>query len=387
MSNQPGTSEASAEPIIGTVRVDENVQRLAARLLPGEIAVIDQPDLDRASAVVLLAKRPMAVLNAAPSTTGRSPSIGAQMVVGEGIPLIDSLGPDVMVLTEGDLIGVFGHQVVRGEQLIAEGEVRSAEELSQRRLDSRGRLGIQVQAFTQGAQGVWQREHGVLLDGDEVPRLDSFNRHSTALIIDPSATDVKKMRPMASDMNTVVIGVNEGGDAAMKLRRGLDVFIGDPTGVSEKTLRRANHRVLLDRGGEVPGKRRLDALGLTYSTLPTSANGVDAAILLADVNGASEIITAGLEGNLETFFEGGSGQQVAGFFIRTRAWSKTVSVAVAEKLYRPRVSAWWLAFMLLAALIVLAIAVWLTPWGEHVSEPLRDWVVNWWSPGQSGEGG
>lgn len=375
----------NTERITGIVRVDENVSRLAARLVPGEIAVIDQPDIDRASAVVLLAKRPAAVLNASPSTTGRSASVGAQMLVGEGIPLIDSLGSDVMVLREGETIMITGSTVSRENQLIAEGQLRNPRELSERSLNSRGRLGIQVQAFAQGAHAVWEREQWALLDGDGVPRFSEFRKGRAAVVVAPGVANVRKLRSTAADLNAVIIGVEEGAVTAKQLGRGIDIFIGDPTGVPEKVLRKAAHLVLLQRaGGEIPGRDRIDGLGLAFSILPTSASAADAALLLADVNGAKEIVTAGAEQSLEEFFDSNLSQQLSGFFVRTRTGSRLVSAAVAERLHRPRVSAFWLVLMLIVALAVVGVAIWLTPWGQSLFRPISSWFVGWWPWGSGG---
>ncbi|MDN5963545.1 MAG: hypothetical protein L0H81_03245, partial [Actinomyces sp.] len=71
------------------VRVDERAKKLATRLEAGEIAVIDHPDLDRPTAQALAAAHPAAVLNAAPSTTGRYPNLGPGILLDAGILLVD----------------------------------------------------------------------------------------------------------------------------------------------------------------------------------------------------------------------------------------------------------------------------------------------------------
>src|ERR1700674_4368534 len=78
--------------IVGVARVDIRTKVLVRRLEPGDIAVIDHPDLDRVSADELIAARPAAVVNAARSITGRYPNLGPRLLFEAGIPLVDDVG-------------------------------------------------------------------------------------------------------------------------------------------------------------------------------------------------------------------------------------------------------------------------------------------------------
>ena len=89
---------------VGVVRVDARTKKLTKRLRAGEFAVIDHSDLDRVAAESLVECRPAAVLNAAPSISGRYPNLGPGILIEAGIPLIDDLGPDVMRLKEGQRV-------------------------------------------------------------------------------------------------------------------------------------------------------------------------------------------------------------------------------------------------------------------------------------------
>ena len=67
--------------------------RLTRRLRPGDVAVIQHVDLDRASAEAMVACRVAAVVNAAESISGRYPALGPQVLASAGIPLVD-VGPE-----------------------------------------------------------------------------------------------------------------------------------------------------------------------------------------------------------------------------------------------------------------------------------------------------
>lgn len=90
------TRSSSSRPgIVGTVRTDRDINRLLQRLNPGDIAVIDILDLDRITADALVDARVSAVVNASPSISGRYPNLGPEVLVANGITLIDSIGPEV----------------------------------------------------------------------------------------------------------------------------------------------------------------------------------------------------------------------------------------------------------------------------------------------------
>ena len=59
--------------VMGAARLDRRTKRLTKRLNPGDIAIIDHVDLDRVGAEALVGARVAAVINAAPSISGRYP--------------------------------------------------------------------------------------------------------------------------------------------------------------------------------------------------------------------------------------------------------------------------------------------------------------------------
>ena len=68
-----------------------------------------------------------AVVNAAPSMTGRYPNLGPQLLVDAGIPLIDDVGPDVFdKVSEGRMVRLDGDTLYVGETIAAKGTVQTA---------------------------------------------------------------------------------------------------------------------------------------------------------------------------------------------------------------------------------------------------------------------
>src|SRR5579884_3966462 len=102
--------------ISGVARLDRRTMRLAGRINPGDIAVIDHVDLDRVTAEALIAARPAVIINVQPSISGRYPNLGPQLIVDKGIALLDSVGPEVFgAVKEGVKIRVDEDTVYVGE--------------------------------------------------------------------------------------------------------------------------------------------------------------------------------------------------------------------------------------------------------------------------------
>src|ERR1700684_3755756 len=89
--------------VTGRARLDRRTKDLTTRLCPGEIAIIDHQDLDRVSADALISRQVAAVVNVAPSISGRYPNLGPQLLLEAGVPLVDDVGPDVFArVAEGE---------------------------------------------------------------------------------------------------------------------------------------------------------------------------------------------------------------------------------------------------------------------------------------------
>nr|MCH9731869.1 thiamine pyrophosphokinase [Actinomycetes bacterium] len=81
---------ASSRPgIIGTARVDRDIDRLLRRITPGDIVVLDAQDLDRITADALVEANVAGVVNASSSISGRYPNLGPEVLVANGIVLVD----------------------------------------------------------------------------------------------------------------------------------------------------------------------------------------------------------------------------------------------------------------------------------------------------------
>src|SRR5665213_2877486 len=114
--------------ITGIARVDRRTRHLVKRLRPGDIAIIDHVDIDRLAAESLVECRVAAVVNAATSISGRYPNLGPEILVANGIPLLDGVGTGVLAdVRDGDIIRLCEGSLYAGERVVATGEQQTIE--------------------------------------------------------------------------------------------------------------------------------------------------------------------------------------------------------------------------------------------------------------------
>src|SRR5438132_7921632 len=129
-------------------RVDRRTKNLLRRIQPGEVAVIDHEDLDRMSAEGLVEKGVAAVVNAAPSISGRYPNLGPLILVERGIPLVDGVGKLLLSkVKEGQPVRVDDDRVFVGNELVGVGTRQTMESVTAAMDIARRRLSEQFESF------------------------------------------------------------------------------------------------------------------------------------------------------------------------------------------------------------------------------------------------
>ena len=117
--------------VTGVARVDRHTGALLRRLRRGDIAVLDQLDLDRATADALVAAGVAVVVNASPSISGRFPNLGPEILVDAGIGLIDAVGPEVLHLVkDGSRVRLHDGVIYLGDRAVAEGVVQTSDSVA-----------------------------------------------------------------------------------------------------------------------------------------------------------------------------------------------------------------------------------------------------------------
>ncbi|MCA1008279.1 thiamine pyrophosphokinase [Rhodococcus hoagii] len=367
--------------ISGIARVDRDTGKLLRRVGHGDVVVLDEIDLDRVTADALVAAGVLAVVNASISISGRYPNLGPEVLVANGITLIDAPGTDLMkVVKDGSKVRLHEGAVYAGERLLVQGEEQVEAEISDRMIEAKTGLVDHLEAFSGNTIEFIRSESPLLIDGVGVPDIDVDlkDRHVVVVADGPDhLADLKSLKPFIKEYSPILIGVGVGADSLAKAGYRPDLIVGDPDGITAETLKCGAEVVLpADPDGHAQGLSRIQDLGIGAMTFPASASPSDLALLLADHHGASLIVTVGTTVSLDEFFDRGRRDtNPAAFMTRLKVGPKLVDAKAVSTLYSSRVSGAAVALLVLAALTAVIVALVVS----NVGGDAVDWAIDTWN--------
>ncbi|MGW5241730.1 putative cytokinetic ring protein SteA [Monashia sp. NPDC004114] len=354
--------------LAGPARVDPRTKDLTKRLQAGDIAVISHTDLDKVSADALVAARPVAVVNADPSISGRYPNLGPQILVEAGIVLLDAAGSEVMALRDGEPLRIEGPDLWSGDTKVASGTLLDADIVQTKMHDARAGLAVQIEAFATNTMEYIRKERDLLLDGIGTPPIHTELEGRHCLVVVRGyhyREDLETLRPYIREFRPVLIGVDGGADAILEAGHRPDLIVGDMDSVSDGALRCGAEVVVhAYRDGRAPGLARVEALGVKPVVFPAAGTSEDVAMLLADDAGAELIVAVGTHVTLVEFLDKGRDGQASTFLTRLRVGSKLVDAKGVSQLYRARIPGLLLVTMLVVGVVAFVAAVASTPAGQ-----------------------
>ncbi len=353
--------------IVGTVRPvrpdkvrpdpAEATRRVASRVEAGDIAVIDQLDLDRVSAQALVAARPAAVVNVRSSLSGRHPALGAAVVVDSGIPLVDDVGPGLLsVVRDGQTVRLHDGSLYDARALLGHGLVRGRADVEA--AQDRARVGMAGRLEAVGADmaGYLRAHEGLLLEGDGLPAVSVHLSGRPVLIVTPgerAATEVRQLRAWVRERRPVVICADSGVESATRARVRPHLVIGH-TGATN--VRKAE---------------RIEA-----ADLPEGLSATDLAVLVAVCGAADLIVLAGAPASYDELLDRDRETAASLFAVRLRAGDRLVDAAAVAELHRPAVSLLGALAVAVAGLVAVAASFAATPGGRDLFHRLLE-VLPW----------
>ncbi len=348
--------------VSGVARLDRRTVRLAGRLNPGDIAIIDHVDLDRVSAEALVAAKPAAVVNAQPSISGRYPNLGPEVIVSNGILLIDNVGADVFAaIKEGTKIRLAGDTLYVGEAEVGQGTLQSIDTVAELMTEAKSGLSTQLEAFAVNTGDYMSRERELLLEGIGVPDVKTKfkGRHVVVVVRGyDHERDLKALKHYIREFKPVLIGVDGGADALLAAGFKPHMIVGDMDAVSDAALATGAEVVVhIYPDGRSPGLLRVQDLGIDAITFTSSGTSEDIALLLADDNDAELIVAVGSHATLTEFLDKGRIGMASAFLTRLRIGGKLVDARGVVRLYRSRISAAALLLLVIAALLAVVAAL------------------------------
>ena len=379
MSALLSRNAGSRPGVTGTARVDRDIDRLLRRIGPGDIVVMDALDLDRITADALVEADIVAVINAAPSISGRYPNLGPEVLVANGVTLIDDAGPEIFKkIKDGARIRLNEGGVYTGDRRIALGTERTAEAIHELMHEAKSGLVAHLEAFAGNTIEFIRSESPLLIDGMGIPDIDvDLHRRHVVIVAEEAnaAEDLKALKPFIKEYQPVLIGVGTGADVLRKGGYRPALIVGDPESMSVEVLRSGAQVVLpADADGHAKGLERIQDLGVGAMTFPAAGSAADLALLLADHHGASLIVTAGHTANIEEFFDRTRQQSLPSTFLtRLKVGEKLVDAKAVATLYRSRVSGGAIALLVLAMLIAVIAALWVSRADAAVLQYVSDY--------------
>ncbi|MGV0627321.1 putative cytokinetic ring protein SteA [Mycolicibacter minnesotensis] len=374
-------SRNTARPgVIGTARVDHDIDRLLRRVGPGDIVVLDILDLDRITADALVEAQIAGVVNASASISGRYPNLGPEVLVANGIILIDEAGPTVFKkIRDGSKIRLYEGSVYSGDRRLGRGVERSDVEIAELMIEAKSGLVAHLESFAGNTIEFIRSESPLLIDGIGIPEIDVDLRRRHVVLVgdeDGAVDDLKRLKPFIKEYQPVLVGVGAGADVLRKAGYRPQLIIGDPDQMSAEVLRCGSQVVLpADADGHAPGLERIQDLGVGAMTFPAAGSAMDLALLLADHHGAALLVTAGHTANIETFFD--RTRQLSNpsmFMTRLKVGEKLVDARAVATLYRNRISAGAIALLVLSMLMAIIVALWVS----RTDAVVLEWLGNYW---------
>ena len=355
--------------VCGPARVDRRTKNLTKRLRPGDVAVIDHMDIDKVAADALVACRPVAVVNAAQSISGRYPNLGPGIIVEAGILLVDDVGSDLLeTLNDGQPVRVHDGELWVDDHVVGKGTQQDATTIGHSMDQARAGLAVQLEAFVANTMEYMLRDRALLFDGVGVPDVRTRIDGRQALIVVRGyhyKEDLATLRPYIREYRPVLIAVDGGADAILDAGYPPDMIVGDMDSVSDRALTCGAEVVVhAYPDGRAPGLQRVHDLGLEPVLFPATGTSEDIAMLLADDKGASLIVAVGTHATLVEFLDKGRAGMGSTFLTRLRVGGKLVDAKGVSRLYRQRISNRQVGVLGLSGLLAVAVALAVTDSGQ-----------------------
>jgi uncharacterized membrane-anchored protein len=367
--------------LTGKARLGRLTKDLVKRLRPDDIAIVDHADLDRVSADELAATGVRAVVNVAPSSTGRFPNPGPLELVRRGVRLVDAPGAPLFdELSDGDLVRIEHGAVWRDGTLLVEGTELDTATLEAALAAQQSRVSHALQAFAENTLLHLREEAGALAAGIDLPPLRTRFRDRHALVVARGPgykSDLRMVRPYIRDFRPVLVAVDGGADALREAGLAADVIVGDFDSVSDAALRAGPELVVhAYPGGEAPGAARLRRLGLAFETVSAPGISEDLALQLAHEKGATLLVAVGTHFNLVEFLERNREGMASTFVTRLKVGESLVDAKGVSRLVSRRVGIWPVAVFAATGIAAIVGSVLASPALRNVLESTTRAIAN-----------
>jgi uncharacterized membrane-anchored protein len=360
----------------GPARVDRRTKDMIPRLTAGDIAVINHRDLDRVAADGLIESGVVAVVNCAPSISGRYPNGGPIRIVQAGITLVDDVGVELMdAVREGDVVRIEDGVIRRGDEELARGVVLDELGIDAAMESARATIGTELERFAVNTLEYIQKEARLTFEPLTLPPIHTqfAGRHALVVVRGHDyRSDLAALRSYIREYRPVLIGVDGGADALLEHGLQPDIIIGDFDSVSQQGLAcgaELVHHVHPD--GRAPGRENLLEWGVEYHEFVAEGTSEDVAMLLAYESKAQLIVAVGTHATMVEFLDKGRPGMASTFLTRLRLGPMLVDAKGVSRLYEGRVRRLDIFLLVGAALVAMLVV-------GIVAEPIHVFARGLW---------
>jgi uncharacterized membrane-anchored protein len=350
----------------GKAKKDEKTKNLIDRLSPNDISVIFHQDLDEIAAMQLVEKKVKAVINAAPSISGKYPNQGPKILSDAGIPIIDHIGDHIFnQINENDLIEIINNELYVNHNFLSTVKFLNKEEIESKMQQADNNIQRVLDEFINNTLTFAQQEKKFILESPRLPKISCKMEGRHVLVVVRGKNyreDLKAIRPYIEETTPIMIGVDGGGDALLDFGYMPDMVIGDMDSVSDKCLRSCKEIVVhAYPDGRSPGMHRVKQLGLNFVTFSFPGTSEDIALILAYEHKAKLIITVGSHTNMIDFLEKGRKGMASTFLVRMKVGYKIIDAKGVSELYKNHIKPSYIAALFIAALFPIVLVTRMSP--------------------------
>ena len=364
--------------VTGTVRMGATVD-VVARLEPGDLAIIDHPDLDRDRASALVETGVRVVLNVGAFVSGRSTHHGAEQLAEAGVLLVEHIGPDVWTqVADGQRIRVVdgvvhdapGEEHVESDgEVLAKGHQLDLSEVLGRLAEVRVGMADRMDAAARATSDLLRAEQELLVHGRGLPELMTpMGGRPVVVVARVDHDDLRALRTFVREHAPVLVATGEAADELLAEGWVPDVVVVRDVVPAGEVLQVAGDVVVLCPPGGTPVATGVEGAHPVISAVEPQG----LALLLAEDAGADLVVGVGLDARIEELLDQSRPGLASTFVTRFRLGPRLLDASAVGTLYAGRPRSLDLALVVLAALVALLAALAVTQVGQGWFESLGD---------------
>ncbi|WP_059104903.1 putative cytokinetic ring protein SteA [Shouchella shacheensis] len=298
------------EPEIGgTLHGGTRTKTLIPHLPEGAIVLLDHRDLDDLSCTAFIRRNVRAVVNRSLSLSGTYRHHQVERLLTSGIAVYD-----IESVRRQELLRSGAVVVIRGERLFTQDGLLVAELcpynealIAKRLAQADECYPLQLEQFMRNSLSHAEKDCPTFITEKELPEAFAACKGRHVLLVARGPTfekDVGALRKKIRQLKAYVVAIDGAADTLLAYRMKPDVIAGDMDSVSDEALF-CGAEVVCHQGekGEVPARKRMNALGLTYEYMQHVGTSEDMALSGCYQAGAHHLYTVGYRSGMNEFLE------------------------------------------------------------------------------------